>query len=188
MANNCMYEMRVVGKNKENVEKFIEYMKSGYNYNAMDFDAEYHIGGRVFEADTLGVEKEDGGYGATIIGDCAWSVWTCMMAGPHTYYNDLHKEYGDKCRSLSLEVASAMLNLDIEVFSEEPGMAFSEHYLIKHGDVLISEETEYIEHWFECYGSMEDFIEKTGVEITEEQWKYNDYVVEGGYGEYVWSI
>lgn len=143
MPNYCDYDMRVVGK-KENVDEFINVIKADYNYGKEIPATSKHLF-RVFEADVLDdycYTKEDGRYSCDINGYCAWSVYCCMLEGTGTYYNDCKERYPDKFMGTSLLKLSKELDLDIEVFSEEPGVCFSEHYLIKNGELLIEEEKD----------------------------------------------
>lgn len=83
-----------------------------------------------------------------ICGDCAWSVHSCMRRGLGTYAKD------DDEHSTSLAEQSELLNLEIEVFSSEPGVGFQEHYLYKNGEETIDDVEDYTETYFE---NEEDF-------------------------------
>lgn len=140
MPNYCDYDMRVVGK-KENVDEFINVIKADYDYGKEIPATSKHLF-RVFGVDVLDdycYTKEDGRYSCDINGYCAWSVYVCMLEGIQTYYNDLKERYPDKFMGTSLLKLSKELNLDIEVFSDEPGVGFREHYLIKNGEFLIDD-------------------------------------------------
>ena len=149
MPNYCMYEMKVNGK-MENIDKFISYLKSNYNYNANPpkIDADKHLF-RVFEANIVEKEENDGYPYCIINGECAWSVFSCMFSGEHTYYDLVKKDHEKDFKGTTLEECSKELELDIEVFSEEPGVGFMEHYLIKNGDVIIDDCEEYREEYNE---------------------------------------
>lgn len=140
MPNYCNYYMQVRG-DKEELEDFIKTMQSNYNYQTMEFDHIKHMGGRVFEAKPdCEITKELGYYGnmynVSISGDCAWSVACCMLPGPFSYYNDLKKSYGEQSRSTTLLEESKHLK-SIEVFSDEPGMGFQEHYFVQDGQMVL---------------------------------------------------
>ena len=137
MPNICLYEMKAVGK-KENVDKLVEIMNNDYNATHM---------WRIFSADTNIIsEPTDNPYSIIIYGDCAWSVYSCMFDGPHTYQNanKNHDKNGTDIITLSKE-----LQLDIEIFSEESGMCFAEHYMIIKGNLEIDESTDFIEYYDE---------------------------------------
>ena len=171
MPNYCYYQMRVVGK-KENVEEFVKIMQADYNYQSMKFDYEKHIGGRVFEASVDEFEEVANGiYGANISGDCAWSVLSCMFDGPYCYYNDIKEKYGAECRSTTVPIESERLNLSIEIYSEESGMCFQEHYLVKNGVVEIADCVDWYEYCVDEYETKEEAEKELEMEITEEEWE-----------------
>lgn len=119
MANNCYYSMTVAGR-KSDVKALIEQLQ---------FKALPYIG-RVFECyESSELETiELPGCGSFIKinlgGDCAWSVSSSMLRGG------------------TLIDASIMRNLLIEIFSEESGIGFCEHYVLCQGVVLVAEEVE----------------------------------------------
>jgi hypothetical protein len=43
MPNYCNYSMRVVGKQRKNVEEFIKIMNADYNYGTMEFNSDRHM-------------------------------------------------------------------------------------------------------------------------------------------------
>lgn len=187
MPNYCDYEMKVVG-NEESIKEFIKVMNSNYNYHTMEFDFDRHMGGRVFEANAGEiVNQEDGKFNTTISGYCAWSVWCCMFDGAHTYYNDF-KKYGAQNHSTTLIQESGKLNLDIEVYSEESGMCFQEHYLIKQGILEINEEREWNEYCICDYETKEEAEEELEIKITDNEWKNEEYISRGGFEEWSYEI
>lgn len=160
MPNYCNYQMKVVGK-KENVEELIKIMKANYDYGTMKFDYERHMGGRVFEAEDNGIEEIENGLHETYIsGYCAWSVYSCMFDGDHTYYHNLKKNYGDQCRSTTVPIESKKLNLDIEIYSEECGCCFQEHYLIRKGDIEVDDCVDWNEYCIDEYETKEEAEKK----------------------------
>ena len=170
MPNLCSYAMKVVGQ-KEKIEEFIKVMQCNYDYYKMEFDFDRHIGGRVFDADVYEFKEiRDGVHMALISGSCAWSVHSCMFGGAHTYYEDLKSQYFESCRSTTVRKESDTLGLDIEIFSEESGCEFMEHYLIRKGNIEIDDCVEYHEYWVEDYETKEEAEQKLGIEITDEEW------------------
>ena len=172
MPNYCYYQMKVVGK-KENVEEFIKVMQADYDYSEMKFSFDRHMGGRVFEAyvDEF-KEIEKGNYAALISGDCAWSVVCCMFDGALTYHNDLKTRHPENCKSTTIPIESENLDLDIEIFSEESGMCFQEHYLVRKGVIEIDDCVDYNEYYVEEYATKEEAEEELEIEITDEEWEY----------------
>ena len=116
MPNYCNFEMRVRGS-EEAIDEFIK--------DALDYDRDRHLW-RVFNLDECGSkENTDGTITCAFTGSCAWSVYSCMLDGEHTYAHDNPE------KSASLISESLERNLSIEVYSFEPGLCFSEHYLVE---------------------------------------------------------
>lgn len=165
MPNWCAFEMKVAGKTKKSVNTFISWLKNDYFYSMKDQDSaadmykdHYQFGDlhlytntdkHFFRIDDVWVKNsvaENGEYSVEIDGDCAWSVWTCMMKGEHTYYSDtISGEFAPiaKHHATNLLDASKELGVAIEVYSKEPGFEFAEHYLIDHGVLQKNEEAKY---------------------------------------------
>lgn len=197
MPNYCDYTMKVVGK-KKNIITFLEWLKNDYHYYSDDdhealkpngkerylyefVDGDCHLltnadkhFWRVFDAYAEKediVKEDDNKYSLIIFGDCAWSVYCCMMEGEHTYHDDNSNDdrYGavqklSPAHSTTLEQATAELDLDVEVYSCEPGCAFWEHYIVRKGDIELDDTGDY----FVCY--KEGY--KDDAEIKKEIKKY----------------
>lgn len=191
MPNICNYSMRVKGK-KENIEEFIKVMKADYNYNTMEFTADRHMY-RIFEAylETDIEEVDDDVYAVTINGDCAWSVNSCMFDNGFSYYGRNKNDYGDKFRGTTVPIESKRLELDIEIFSEETGCCFMEHYIVRKGDVEVDECVDYYEYYVEDYETKEEAEEDLDIKITDEEWdnrEDNDYYINRGGIEWDFEI
>ena len=172
MPNICSGEMMVRGSSK-NVEEFINIIKADYNYTTMEFTAPRHFF-RVFEAIVDQDRKPDTQREVIIIFDCAWSVYSCMMEGPFTYFNDFLERENNRGTSLIKE--SERLCLSIEVFSQEIGMAFEEHYIIHNGKVYVDKEYDLQIYDYDYYDDINDFKSKTGItDITQEQFDYDGF-------------
>ena len=169
MPNYCSYSMCVVGK-KENVEEFIKVMQADYDYGAMKFSYDRHMF-RVFKADCDEVEERfDGRFQTIITGYCAWSVSSCMLESG--YYGDFKETYGVNFRGTTLLIESEKLGLDIEVYSEEGGMCFQEHYIIIKGEMVRDECVDWQEFWVEEFETKEKAEEELEMSITDEEWKF----------------
>ena len=167
MPNYCNYSMCVVGS-KENIEEFIRVIKADYNYQTMEFDFDRHMF-RVFEAECDDIEERfDGRFQTVINGYCAWSVASCMLA--HGYYSDCEARYGDNFRGTTLDMESGRLHLDIEVYSEEGGVCFQEHYVIIDGGIVCDECVDWYEYWVDGYDSKEEAEEGLDTHFTDEEW------------------
>lgn len=171
---------------KENVEEFIKVIQADYDYDTMEFSFDRHLQ-RVFSADAdelelLGNNK----YLATINGECAWSVATCMLEDG--YYSQMKARFGDKFRGSTLENESERLNLDIEVYSEECGMCFQEHYVIRNGYVDVEACVEWNEYFLDDYETKEEAEEDIGTKITDEEWDIREIITRGGFDNWECTI
>jgi len=140
MPNYCDYEMKIKGS-KSAITRVVRCLEADYNYSEGKPEHKHFF--RVFEANYNEDEMEDNGNGTftlLVYGYCAWSVWSCMCSGNHTYYSDLKESHPDIFMGTDLYEQSE--DCEIEVFSEEGGMGFSEHYLFKNGKCLIDNTEE----------------------------------------------
>ena len=188
MANYCYYSMCVVGS-KDSIEEFIKVIQADYNYDTMNFSYDRHLF-RVFEAIDDDIEKIGPNlYRVTISGNCAWSVASCMFDTHSTsYYSSLKSRYPDAFKGTTLPIESERLNLQIEVFSEECGMEFQEHYVIINGDVKVDECIDYYEYYIEEFATKEEAEKELEMEITDEEWENEDYITRGGFDSWDFSI
>jgi len=182
MPNYCDFDIHVKGK-KRDILTLFDWMNANYRYTEPDEssggfktlpipecyvqegdkrrDVPHHIGYRIFEANIVeemleGLDDSDECciYGW---GYCAWSVYSCMFEGVHTYYSD-KKDYPVSL-SLTLPNACKELNLKAEIYSSEPGMCFAEHYLISNeGEILKDECIEYFDLYIDDFKSFDDYV------------------------------
>ena len=190
MPNYCNYLMFVKGR-KENVEEFIKIIQADYNYSTMKFSYSRHLF-RVFEASCEELELVDKDvYMATISGQCAWSVYSCMFSGKGTYYSKLKEDYTVSFKGTTLPLESKNLNLEIEAYSEESGMCFQEHYIIKNGCVNTKECVDYYEYYIGDYKTKKEAEADCGTKFSKEEWKARneeEYVRRGGFSSWDCNI
>lgn len=191
MPNYCNYEMKIVGK-KENVDKLISYLQSDYSYTKvgdveMPFSkekkeqfklqkcsADKHFF-RVFEADhdpEYDDTRDNGDHVSIVSGYCAWSIISCMInQGKGTYYNDWKDRLCDDFRGTHMEQATKDLDLVVEIFSEECGCGFMEHFIIDKGKITKSRCEDYSELYDE---DGEPILDENGDQMTEGgfEWEY----------------
>ena len=142
MPNYCNYEMKIKGS-KEAIQRVIACLEADYNYNIGKPKHKHFF--RVFsvyyEENEMKV-NEDGTFTQFLWGNCAWSVYSCMCSGEHTYYNNCKNDFGENFMATTLQEQSQ--DCEIEVFGEEEGIGFSEHYIFKNGEMLVDDcvETE----------------------------------------------
>lgn len=191
MPNYCNYDLRAVGTKKD-LETFYKEFAADYQYDLdtgklirCEYEGEpveHHLF-RNWDVypnleDAIHEEWYPDGYFMEVAGYCAWSVYTCMFDGPHTYYAD--RPEGSKGTHL-LEM-SKRLSVDIEIFSEESGVGFAEHYLIKSGELIISEETNFEEYPAYEFNTKEECEEAYDIKISDDEWNNaDDYIVRGGF-------
>lgn len=184
MPNYCNYGMKIKGK-KENVDKMISYLQADYEYikakniapNLFEEDdieyykldkctADKHFF-RVFEAEhdkDSDEEREDGMVAAYVQGYCAWSVHSCMFSGPHTYYTDWNQCKCDDFRGTHMQQATKDLGLVVEIFSEESGCCFMEHFVVDKGEII---ENECVD-WEELYDEDgEPILDENGEQMSK---------------------
>lgn len=165
MANNCFYDMRVAGK-KETVESVIEFVKN-HSYDGCD----------VYDENEPSAEYEKDVF---INGDVKWSVMTAWNTDK--YYKYPRSEFaistskGDKVAGVTdTELQERIMRADeerrkgpsildfkdgvsIEIFSEESGMGFAEHFIIKNGEIVVDDTR----HFSEIYNEEDDTITQKG--------------------------
>lgn len=149
MPNYCNYGMKIKGK-KENVNKLIDYIKADYDYNKEEpYCSEEKHFFRMFECEVYEktIIEDDKEYSCEAYGYCAWSIYSCMFKGDSTYYNGFKDR--EKFFATDIVTESKLLDLEIEIFSEESGVGFMEHYLIDKGKLLINDCIDYIETYDE---------------------------------------
>ena len=181
MPNYCSYSMKVKGT-PENVQEFVNIIQVNYLYQedgtCVDFKTkepiERHLW-RVFEADIFDDEIIDDIRSVTITGCCAWSVYSCMCAGRSTYQNDNPNKNGT-----TLENESARLNLSIEVFSEEPGCCFMEHYVYVNGKEIIGDCVDWNEYYVGDFETVEELNAEYNTNFTQEEFESDEYLHIGG--------
>lgn len=127
MANDCYYNMRIVGKTA-NVEELIRMMNREKEFKNKGL-------GRVrsayiYESNIIknGIACYD------LDGDCAWSVFSSMI------------DY-----DIGLISETKRLRLAIEVYSSESGFAFQEHYIIAKGDIICEDVVDWNEFFIDKY-------------------------------------
>lgn len=175
MANNCGYNMKVVGDSEANVNEFCQILS--YQHP----DDRYFS--RIFEAYVYRTEHINNQYIAYISGDCAWSVYSCMCAGPFTYYTDRDI---DNLSVTNLALETKRLHLVVEIYSEEPGVGFAEHIIYDNGEEIEMEERDFSEYWLDDFESAEEFEDEYDLTLTPQQKEHllkEGYITIGGYDE-----
>lgn len=150
MANYCGYTMRAKGT-KDAVDELVDIMQ--YKHKLWWFR-------RIFSADVYEVEDSGDNVIVGICGDCAWSVLVCMTDAAGSYISEAQSS-----KFVSLRKVSELLHLEIEVWSEEPGIGFQEHFHYDNGTELANEcFDDYVSAYYDEdeYESFEDFAMDVG--------------------------
>lgn len=184
MPNYCDYDMKIRGSKKA-INRVLNCLQADYDYDK-GRPAHKHFF-RVFDA-TLSEHTHirkvgDNVYEAYVFGYCAWSVWSCMCSGDSTYYSSVKKDYPSTFMGTTLLEQSR--DCEIEVFSEEPGIGFSEHYIFKNGHCYCDDTCK-----IECAG-----YDENDKPTTDLDWDtyYGDTITKNPhrknfYGDYAWEL
>ena len=184
MANLCSFSMLVKGKH-DDIEKFYRAMRQkGYIWMGRGADAEIDYD------DNFDLEGHDR---ATIDGWCKWSIRSALYDNAISMRREPERWFfGNDVNSVELEFitfveASEKWNLEVEIFSEEPGCCFQEHYIVRNGIKEVAECVEWNEHFLGYYETKEEAEEELEMQITDEEWE-NDCVQRGGFGLWEFKI
>lgn len=166
MPNLCYYEMKIKGT-KENCEQWVRKMES--------YDEPDHFF-RMFSPIECDGEGTDDDYSMKIWGDCAWSLESCCRSG---YTNE----------DLFAKNTKA-LNLDMEVFSQEEGCEFQEHYIYKKGECICDECVDWEEYYYDTceFDTFEKFKTEYDLpsDLTEDDLDEGEYYHVGGFED--WGV
>ena len=153
MANNCYYALKAVANNEEALKRLVRIMK----YE----DEEFFIY-RCFQAIEGEIKKEDNGlFSIEIEGDVAWS---CAKWFDHE--EDKNELAENNAHYITLDLLCEKFNIGIELWSQECGCEFQEHYVVNHkGEILIDDNV----YWSYIYkdekgNELDEPIEKGGFE------------------------
>lgn len=179
MANICSFIMCVKG-DRENIESF---------YNALIQKGTIWMG-RGADAD---IDYEDENK-AFVTGQCKWSVYSALIGNaismrekPDTW----HFEEGQKdLEFITLEESCAKWHLEMETYSEEYGIGFQEHYLIKNDEVIINDCVEACEYDLYEYETKEEAEAEFKIKLSDEEWNKNkgDRFIVGGFENWDFEI
>lgn len=178
MANLCSFLMKVRGE-KEDIEQF---------HKALNQQGDIWMG-RGAETD---LTFEDDG-SAFMSGWCKWSIISSLVDNAismRTEPNLWAFSRDDKnLEFITLFEACEKWNLVMEVYSEEPGCEFQEHYICDKGRVICDECVNWEEYDIYIYDTKEEAEEEFGVKFTDEEWNSGeDSVHRGGFGDWIFEI
>lgn len=150
MANYCYFEMKILGKEKD-VKKFLRKCLVGKN---VERDYEDHF--VFYSCSEYNAERIDNAYVEEYLcGDCPWSICSSCISG-RVSENLLAKN-------------TKAFNVTVEVWSEEYGMEFQEHYIYNNGEDVTGDYT--------CLGAEERELENGEYEITGGYSNYGEWTI-----------
>ena len=165
MPNWCHFEM-IIGGRRENVDLFCSILGNDYDKIHMS---------RITDVDVYKTEDYGLYRRAYVSGECAWSVYCCMMDGPLSYFANYVKQVTDPPNPrvadyyqrptgvlTNILVLSKQLDLEIAIYSEEPGMCFCELYKINRGKLEMEEIGKYEEFWVDEFHTWKEVVDYYG--------------------------
>lgn len=149
MANCCYYDLRAYGKT-ETVDKAMEFIKS--------HSPEYEVHDEKLSED--GKTRDVYAHGW-----CKWSATSAWNLDKYAPFDELFGEDIDVLLKEILDERKALPSLleikddiSIELYTEEDGMGFAEHYIIVNGEIKLDDTR----HYEEIYDDDEEFIGHSG--------------------------
>lgn len=179
MANICSFSMYVRG-NHGDIEQF---------YNAMNQKGNIYMG-RGADAEIVWYDDDV----AAIDGQCKWSIQSALIDNAISMRKEPDKWYwGEGISSKDFEFvtlfeACKKWNIVMEVYSEECGCEFQEHYICDKGEVICDECVEYHEYCICDYETKTEVEEELGIKITDEEWEREDWIQRGGFENWDFEI
>ena len=181
MANICSFSMKVKG-NKEDIIQF---------YRALNQKGKIWMG-RGAETD-LGFNDDETAF---MSGWCKWSIISALIDNAISMRREPSRwSFGDgvdrdEIEFITLYEACKRWNLVMEVYSEECGMQFQEHFICDKGDVICEECVPWEEYDVYEYETKEEAEEDLEVKFTDEEWKNQDdgRITRGGFENWDFEI
>ena len=148
MANNCSYNIRVVAKDAEAIKRVFDIMrykdKEFYLYRVFSVEREFGLHERPWKG---------GFFYADFFGDVAWGCDRWINDNPDME----NKSETGAHYSTFVEICKA-LSVGVEIFAEEEGCGFQEHFIVNHdGEVVCAE----------CANWTCEYDEDTGERLSE---------------------
>ena len=160
MPNICYAEIQVTGR-KECIEEFGKILKAHYNYDTNEFSHKPHFW-RVFDVYEDDMRHIEGLiYTEKFTIDCAWSIETCMTNSPFGYNADDRHDPDKEYFGTTLDQEAKRLKLDIEIWSSETGMEFTEHVHYRDTEELDRSCQGYDCYYIDDYEDYEDFVDES---------------------------
>ena len=181
MANVCSFSMKVKG-NRGDIEQFCKaMMQDGTVYMGRGADADIEF------------ENENS---ASLQGWCKWSIQSALIDNAISMRTEPNRWFfGEGVNSEELEFitlfeACKRWNIVMEVYSEECGLQFQEHFLCDKGEIIYQECIEWEEYDVYDYETKQEAEDDIGVEFTDEEWANQDdgRITRGGFENWDFEI
>lgn len=140
MANDCYFEMKIVGS-IENVKKFEKILC------APDYSTTHLF--RIFDVSIDHENEICGKRSVSYSGTCAWSCSGCMLNEEYSYYRQNSEDKNPDPNATTIQIESERLNLGIELYSEEEGVGFQEHIFFLNGKEIKNECVDYHNYYID---------------------------------------
>lgn len=188
MANDCSFWFRAVSRDPEKLHDFVECWKTEYYAEGPHL---YRISDCYETVDIQRSEDNNDLFYVECAGTCAWSLEACITMYGSSYFGGMLDGSIKKPEEIMpydkngrcIEILCHDYETGIEIFSEEPGCGFAEHYVVDpKGNLVIDETCDMHEYWWDRDNqTIEEFNEENGTSYTEDDFNGDDYLTVGGY-------
>ena len=130
MANICEFKMQLKGR-RENIFKFID---------ALTWKGKVYIGNSISNTD-ISISEYNSLTIAIITGNCKWSIRSALIDEAVRMQEEKVQNVNNQMiqstdEFITLFEACRRFNVNMEVYSKEPGYKFQEHYKYENGNIL----------------------------------------------------
>lgn len=151
MANTCFVEGKVWAKSKNRIRSFLTWLG---RYKMLSVEETEEI-----------QELENGLFSQEFIGDCKWSIESSI------------NNPGDKKGDLTTKTDGII----VELWSQEPGCGFEEHYIVEDGGITTNDCVDWTEVHFDDFEDEADIAE---CGYTKEDFDDEGYCHKGGFEDW----
>ena len=145
MANCCSFDMMVVARKMESIERLLSIMSHT--------DKEFYI----YRVDASMLEEpgeQDGLWVAKFCGDVAWSCTPWISDKPNP-----ERKNNNGASYTNITELCKLLDIGVEIWAEEPGMCFQQYILVNHVGEVCADDTE---HWEQEFDDDGELVNETG--------------------------
>lgn len=178
MANVCSFLMKIKGNRDDMVDFYMALNQKGKIWMGRGANTDFASDGET----------------ALMSGTCKWSVLSALVDCAVSMRNEPDKWYHDPdsggIEYITLWEACRRWNITMEVYSEECGCQFQEHFRCDKGDIIYTECVGWEEYDIYDYETKEEAEEDLEVKFTDEEWaNAEDYrITRGGFENWTFEI